>query len=292
MRILIVIAFLSPLLHLAAQNSDGLNILHITSAHTSFPDTARAKGHLYKNVLYDAATHYQDSTVLIITPMHLDAMKKVDIIFWFHGWGNNVDSAAIRYGLTSQFGASHLNAVLVLAETTYDAPDSYGGKLENKDVFKELVNDVLVKLRKEKLIGRKCMPRNILLAGHSGAYRVMASILQIGGLPIKETILFDALYAETGKYLDWIKADSKHRFINIYTDNGGTDEETNNMLKSLKIEGITYNTMNEASLNSQMISENRILIIHSLRKHNDIINQPDNFELFIENSPFLKKQKR
>ena len=54
--------------------------------------------------------------------------KTVDLVFWFHGWGNNVDSAAIRYELIKQFIASKRNAVLVLAETARNSPDSYGGK--------------------------------------------------------------------------------------------------------------------------------------------------------------------
>lgn len=80
----------------------------------------------------------------------LDAKKNVDIIFWFHGWGNNIDSAIARYDLAKQFAASKVNAVLVLAETAKDAPDSYGGKLEQAGVFKNLMNDVLVNLKREK----------------------------------------------------------------------------------------------------------------------------------------------
>src|SRR6202012_5322439 len=126
---------------------DNAAIFHIQSSHTSFPDTGRSKGHVYDKVLYTAAEHYSDSTVLIIAPKDLDAKKRVDIIFWFHGWRNNVDTAAAHYQLTRQFLASGLNAVLVLAETAKDSPDSYGGKLENAGVFKALVADVLNGLR-------------------------------------------------------------------------------------------------------------------------------------------------
>ncbi len=90
--------------HSFSQNND-LNIFRITSSYTSFPDTARANGHVYNKVLYDAATHYMDSSVMIVAPKNLKADKKVDLIFWFHGWGNNIDSAAIRYALIKQFAA-------------------------------------------------------------------------------------------------------------------------------------------------------------------------------------------
>ena len=214
-----------------AQQND-LNIFHITSSHTSFPDTARANGHLYDNVLYDVQSHYTDSSVLIIVPKNIDVKKKVNLVFWFHGWRNNIDSAVISYHLASQFEASKLNAVLILAETAKNSPDSYGGKLENKGTFTALVQDVFKKLQVEKIC-KKCKPGNILLAGHSGAYRVIAYILQNGNLPVKETILFDALYSETDKFLNWIKANSNHRFIDIYTDSGGTNGETKGFMNLL-----------------------------------------------------------
>jgi hypothetical protein len=274
-----------------AQDSAGAVIFHIQSAHTAFPDTGRAKGHVYNKVLYTEAEHYHDSTVLIIAPKNLNAGKKVDLVFWFHGWLNNIDSAAVYYQLTRQFIASHQNAVLVLAETARKAPDSYGGKLENKGVFKALVADVLNGLKTQKLIGKDCQPGHILLGGHSGAYRVMANIIQNGQMPIDEAMLFDALYGETEKFMTWIKADTTHRFIHLYTDNGGTVSQSHNMVKLLEQEHIPYAETEESNLNAQQVKTNRLLFIHSLHQHNDVICKPDNFQLFLENNPFLRKIK-
>ncbi len=274
-----------------AQDISGAVSFHIHSSHTSFPDTGRANGHLYDKVLYSSAEHYQDSSVLIIAPKNLDVQKKVDLVFWFHGWHNNVDNAATYYGLTKQFIASNRNAVLVLAETAKDSPDSYGGKLENTGVFKELVNDVLSALKTKQLIPSHCTSGHILLAGHSGAYRVMARIIKNGQMPVDEAILFDALYAETDLFMEWIKADSAHRFIDLYTDHGGTDGESHTMSKLLAQENILYIEKEEADITPKLLQDNRLIYIHSLHEHNNIINNPDNFRLFLENNPFLKSLK-
>jgi len=125
-----------------SQNGADARIIRFPSSHTSFPDSARAKGHLYDSVLYTAAEHYMDSSVMLVIPKGLKPEKKVDLFFWFHGWHNNIDTAAVFYGLIRQFVASRRNAVLVLAETAKNAPDSYGGKLEKPGVFKTLVNEV------------------------------------------------------------------------------------------------------------------------------------------------------
>ncbi len=266
-----------------------LNYFKIASRYASFPDTDRMNGHVYNNVLYNTADHYSDSSVLIIIPKNFHAGKKINMIFWFHGWNNNIDSAVVRYGLSRQFAESGQSAVLVLAETAKDAPDSYGGKLEQNNIFKNLVNDVLQKLVKENITPSGCSPGNIIIAGHSGAYRVMANILQNGNVPVNEVILFDALYADTDKFLNWLSAAGDHRFINLYTNDGGTYDETKDMMHQIKDLKIPSDSLEETDVTPGILQKNKIIFIHSLHAHNDIIQHPDNFKLFINNNPFLKK---
>ena len=237
--------------------------------------------------IYITAEHYQDSTVLIIAPKNLDAKKKVELVFWFHGWRNNDDTAAAFYELTKQFIASKRNAVLVLAETARNSPDSYGGKLDNPGVFKLLVADVLQGLKAKHLISENCSPGHILLGGHSGAYRVMARIIKNGQMNIDEAILFDALYAETDIFVDWLKEDSLHRFIHLYTDHGGTFDESHAMLKLLDDVDVNYLEIEETALVPAQLRAHSVVFIHSLKQHNDIVNQ-NNFRLMLENEPFLK----
>ncbi len=117
--------------------------------------------------------------------------------------------------MIEQFHSSEKNAILVLAEGPKNSPDSFGGKLEEKNVFKLLVEEIIDTL--ENVYESDLEYRNIGLAGHSGGYRVIAFILLHGGLTdkINEVILFDALYADVEKYSYWL--DHYYgRFINIY----------------------------------------------------------------------------
>jgi hypothetical protein len=275
-----------------AQANNGPTIFHIQSSHTSFPDSSRFKGHVGDGVFYSVVDHYSDSSVLIIAPKNLDATKKVDMIFWFHGWHNNIDSAVAYYQLSRQFIASKMNAVLVLPEAAKDAADSYGGKLEKPGVFRALVGDVLKVLRDKKIIGEHCESGQILLGGHSGGGEAIAYIVENGNIEINEVVLFDALYGGTEKFMNWINADKTHRFIHLYTDYGyGPKDESLRMVKLLKQEQIPYFETEESILTPQEIQNHKLVYIHSLRQHNDIIFNPDNFKLLFENSPFLKKVK-
>ncbi|HEY4149459.1 MAG TPA: hypothetical protein VGM41_11040 [Chitinophagaceae bacterium] len=274
-----------------AQENKEVRLLHFTSSHTSFPDTARARGHLYDSVLYTASEHYSDSSVLLIVPPQLQAGSKVDLVFWFHGWRNTIDTAAEFYSLTRQFIASHRNAVLVLAETAKNAPDSYGGKLEQPGMFSSLVKDVMNELKKNNLVPRRAEPGNIVLAGHSGAFRVIAYILQNGQAPVQEVFLFDALYSQVDKYMDWIKQDAHHHFVHWFTNHGGgTDKMSDTMMQQLKDQQIGYALTEEAGVQPADIKNNRVLFVHSLREHNVIINNPDDFLLLLENSFVLLKK--
>ncbi len=243
-----------------------LNYFKITSSNTSFPDTGRVSGHFYNKILYNKQDHYSDSEVLIITPTNFNASKHADMIFWFHGWNNNIDSALVRYGLSRQFAVSGLNAVLVLAETAKDAPDSYAGKLEQPGRFEGLVDDVLHTLKQEKIIRTTCTAGHIILAGHSGAYRVMANIITDGNVPVDEVILFDALYADTDKFLNWLTAKSDRRFIDLYTDNGGTFDETKAMMKQLTNLRIQVDSLEEPAVNPGILQKNKIVFIHTLHR--------------------------
>ena len=268
---------------IVARTQDAVKLYHITSSHTAFPDASRAKGHMYDSILYETKSHYNDSSVLVIVPPGFKPGKKINFIFWFHGWRNNIDQAASHYQLVNQFVDSKVNAVLVLAETAKDAPDSYGGKLERPNEFKLLLDDVMTSLKKLHGVTKRAKPGEVVLAGHSGAYRVISYIVKNGNVPISELILFDALYAETDKFITWIKSNTAHRFINLYTDHGGTDLESKMMVKSLTLQNIHVHTVEESQVTPEVLQQQRLLVVHSSRMHDEIINNPDNFKLLLGN---------
>lgn len=292
-NLLICAAFcvLHSMAALSQDDATGRRVRFI-SHHASFPDSARKQGHDYNSIHYSTAEHYHDSAVLLIVPKHLNRKRKPDLVFWFHGWNNNIDTALQFYEIEKQFLKSRANAVLVLAETAKNAPDSYGGKLEQKGMFKQLVADVMNKLKDENIVEHRSVPGNIILAGHSGAYRVIAYILANGEMPVAEVYLFDALYSQVDKFLWWIQQDKGHRFVNWYTNHGGgTDEVSLNMMQQLNELHVPFSLVEESSASPGTIRTNRILFVHSLREHNVIINNPDNLKLILENSAHLKQIK-
>ncbi|HEY5406237.1 MAG TPA: hypothetical protein VIJ92_04080, partial [Ginsengibacter sp.] len=77
----------------------------------------------------------------------------------------------------------------------------------------------------------------------------------------------------------------------LYTNSGGTYDETKAMMQQIKTLNIPADSLEETEATPSVIQNNKIIFIHTLHAHNDIIQHPDNFKLFIENTPVLKKVK-
>ena len=251
--------------------------------NSPFPSKLRAEGHTYNNKFYSNEEHYQDSTVLIFIPNYFKPNDSVDYVFYFHGWYNNIDSALVQFNLIEQFYNSKKNAVFVFPEGPKNSPDSFGGKLEEKNRFTDLVNEVNVKLG--EILKTQINAGNITLSGHSGAYRIIAYILLNGGLTnkIKNVILFDALYADTEKFTFWID-NFNGKFINIYTDQGGTKSESQNLVTCLEGWNIDFKIIKSDDFNTKDLKQSRIIFIESKLDHNEVISTKNQFQIFLESS--------
>ncbi|MGH7940572.1 MAG: D-alanyl-D-alanine carboxypeptidase/D-alanyl-D-alanine endopeptidase [Limisphaerales bacterium] len=262
---------------------------HLLMAHLStapFPDPSRAKGHWYHNQFFSAGAHYSDNTVAIFIPNHFRASDKVDFLVHFHGWMNTVPSTLEGYHLIEQLAASGKNVILVVPEGPFHAPDSSGGKLEDTNGFARFMSDVVNTVKSSGLLAQTNFSiGNIILSGHSGGYKVMASIVDHGGLSdkIKEVWLFDALYAGRENFIAWQKAQNG-RLLDIYTDHGGTEYETADLLAWARSNGVSYWTGEDTAVTPDELRTNKYVILHSDLPHNDVVAKRHQFEKFLETS--------
>jgi len=247
-------------------------LIRLESHFSPFPHPDRFAGHVYGDSLYSFQKHYNDSSVAVFIPPGFKEGANLDLLFYFHGWGNNIDTSLARFALREQIAASKRNVILVFPEGPRNAPDSFGGRLEEPGVFKDLVADVLQQLQTMGKI-RSTQAGRILLSGHSGAYRVIAQILNRGGLTdhISEVYLFDALYAMETKYTHWLDH-YDGRFINITTPDGGTWDNTEGMEIDLSDWGIPHTRIEGNDVTVAQLRQERITLIYSTLDHSEVIN--------------------
>ena len=184
-----------------------------------FPDPERANGHEYDGKFYSADEHYSDSTAVVIIPAGFhEANGKVDMVVHFHGWFNDDVKAMADFHIPQQLKAANTNAIFVIAQGPWRAPDSYAGKLERAGGFAAFVNEILSQLKAIDRV-QDAVPGRIILSGHSGGYRAIAKVLEHGDLRenIKEIFLFDAFYGLQENYLKFAQNNSG-TIRSIYTE--------------------------------------------------------------------------
>ena len=249
-----------------------------------FPHPRRAMGHTYENQLFPAEKHYNDSSVAIFIPRGFRQTDAVDIIVHLHGWRSNIDTSLKRYKLPQQVAESGKNVILVVPEGPRNAPDSFGGKFEDPGGFKRFVDDVIAFLVRAGKI-KTPMLGKVILTGHSGGYHGMSFALLRGGIPekVSEVYLFDALYGQTEKFAYWIDH-FRGKMVTIYTDSGGTKDETESLMEDLQGWGIPYCAKDEAALLPTDLQNNRLVFIHSDLQHDMVLTGRMEFREFLKAS--------
>jgi hypothetical protein len=254
-----------------------------------FPHPARDTGHVYGTQRFPAALHYRDSAVGVFLPLGFRPDKPLDLVVHIHGWWANIDSVIVKFMLAEQLAQSGKNAVLVVPQGPKNAPDSFGGRLEEQDAFRSFVTDVGEALYTRQLVGSPTV-RTMVLSGHSGAYRMMSFILLRGGVTdrISEVYTFDALYGQLEKFGHWL-TNSKGRFVATYCDSGGTKSTTESLMEDLKGWQLPFAHWEETD-QAMDLKKDRITFIHSDLGHNEVIAVRNQFQRYLSSGSLDNRQ--
>ena len=259
--------------------------------NASFPHPARANGRIYKDQFFSAADHYSDSTVAIFVPKGFRETEEVNFVIHFHGWGNSVAGTLNQFSVIEQFAASGKNAILIVPEGPHNASDFFGGKLENPGGIQLFCNEVMDVLRERNILKSKYSAlEGVILSGHSGGYHVMAAIAECGGLDsqLREVWLFDALYGGTENFLAWQK-EHNGRLLNIYTDGGGTTNETARAMRLLDEAGVKFLATEDSAIKPEELQTNRVVFLHADMTHNEVFARRGTFGQFLKTSGLQNK---
>jgi hypothetical protein len=268
----------------AWQHLPGHDWAPLALRNSPFPHPSRDHGYTYAENPADSTTrrifprhpHYDDSTAIVIIPQGYRLVEGGnDLIIHFHGWWNDVDSVMKSFGLAQQLLASRKNAILILAQGPYRAPDSRGGKMEDENGLRQFVEEILQILKAEKKISSGRIGR-LILSAHSGGYRPAAFAVEKGGLSghIRELFLFDAFYGQYEKFIPWLKQSRENHLRSIYT--GHLAGEHQDFITMLEKENLLYT--------DQLSAEAKIVLQPAAVCHNCVM--AENFRKWLEVSCF------
>jgi hypothetical protein len=189
---------------------------------------------------------YRDDTVIVFVPEHFRFREPegAAVLVHFHGHNTTAERAIDAHALREQLAESKQNAILVVPQLAVLAADSSCGKLEAPGGLLRLLREALAAASTagRGVLGDAGFPRDaglgtVCVSAHSGGYHAAASSLRVGGIDVRELYLFDALYAESDVFRDWVIArrgeplHQRHKLVSYYTE-GGTTEVVSNALRA------------------------------------------------------------
>jgi hypothetical protein len=181
---------------------------------------------------------YRDSTVIVFVPTHYRYRPEEGVasLVHFHGHNTTADRAIAAHELREQMVDSKQNALLVVPQLAVMAADSSAGKLEAQGGLVRLLGEAVSAAAREggSTLGETAFPRDaalgtVCVSAHSGGYHAAACCLRGGGIDVRETYLFDALYSEVETFRDWVVArkgealHSRHKLVSYFTEGAQTE---------------------------------------------------------------------
>jgi hypothetical protein len=229
---------------------------------------------------------YRDDTVIVFVPSHyrFHDDEGVATLVHMHGHSTTAERAMVAHQLREQVADSKQNALLVVPQLAVMATDSSCGRLESPGGLQRLLEETVATASHEgrATLGETAFPRDAQLgtacvSAHSGGYHAAACCLRAGGVDVRETYLFDALYAETDTFRDWVVArhgeplHRRHKLVSYFTE--GAQTEANDRLLRAQLEHagvLCEEEMQEGELSRHDISHAEAVFVRSGLWHSQV----------------------
>ena len=233
-----------------------------------------------------AGQGHGDDTVIVFVPdkYRFRAEEGISALVHFHGHNSSAERAITAHALREQLVDSRQNALLVVPQLALFAADSACGKLTAPGAFARLVGGALSTAAR---VGRKTLaesrfperPRlgRVCLSAHSGGYHAAACSLRHGGVNVSETYLFDALYAESDVFRDWVlarrsdPAKSRHKLVSYFTVGAQTELLNNGLRADLERSGVLVSEeLREGELSRKDLSHSSAVFVRTEVAHSSV----------------------
>jgi hypothetical protein len=220
-----------------------------------------------------------DDTVLVFVPAHYRYRREegVAALVHFHGHNTSAERATVAHELREQLADSKQNAVLVVPQLALFAADSSCGHLDTPGGLSRLLADAIGTAAAEGRVtlGDSGFPADaqlgtVCLSAHSGGFHAAACSLRGGGVEVRETYLFDALYSDVEVFRDWVTVrhgaplHERHKLVSYFTE-GGTTESLNGVLRAqlTKAGVLVAHEMQEGQLSRQDLSHAEAVFVRT-----------------------------
>jgi hypothetical protein len=229
---------------------------------------------------------YRDDSVLVFVPAHYRYREDegVAALVHFHGHNTTAERATAAHELREQLADSRQNAILIVPQLAINAADSACGKLEAPGGLARLIDEAVATAARE---GRETLDDarfpasapvgTVCVSAHSGGYHAAASCLRGGGVDVRETYLFDALYAELDTFRDWVVSrkgetlHNRHKLVDYFVEGTSTDVNSRALKAELDRAGVLcVEEKQEGELSRHDLSHGEAVLVRTGLWHSQV----------------------
>jgi hypothetical protein len=230
---------------------------------------------------------YRDDTVIVFVPSHYRYKgdeEGVAVLAHMHGHNTTAERAMAAHQLREQLSDSRQNALLVVPQLAVNAADSSCGHLESPGGLRRLLGEAVAVAAHEGrfTLGETAYPARaplgtVCLSAHSGGYHAAACSLRAGGVDVRETYLFDALYAETDAFREWVVSrhgeplHRRHKLVSYFTVGATTEANDRQLRADLERAGVDCaEELQEGELSRHDLSHAEAVFVRSGEWHSNV----------------------
>ncbi len=209
---------------------------------------------------------------LVRVPEGFQANEPWDLVVFLHGWNGCVNvlmrPGSVRcaegagperegWDLAAAFDTADANALLLMPQLAFHQREGSAGRFVEPGFVRELVDAVAAQVD----AWPASAPRRTVVTAHSAGFESALAWIRQDGLPVDEVVLFDALYAGTETFADWVSVGDR-RLVSIHTGRGSTARQSRR-LRRLAARA-------ELAVGSELSSEAPVIVMESDAPHRDV----------------------
>jgi hypothetical protein len=233
-----------------------------------------------------AGTGHGDDTVIVFVPdkYRFQTDQGVSALVHFHGHNSSAERAITAHALREQLVDSRQNAILIVPQLALLAADSSCGKLASPGALARLLGGAVSNAARfgRKTLGDSRFPERpglgrVCLSAHSGGYYAAACSLRHGGVDVSETYLFDALYAESEVFREWVlerlgePASTRHKLVSYFTAGAQTEPLNKGLRAALERSGVLVSEeLREGALSRRDLSHAGAVFVRTEVAHSSV----------------------
>lgn len=227
-----------------------------------------------------------DDTVIVFVPdkYRFQSDEGVSALVHFHGHNSSAERAISAHALREQLVDSRQNAILIVPQLALFAADSSCGKLASQDALSRLLGGAISTAARtgRAALGDSRFPERprlgrVCVSAHSGGYHAAACSLRVGGVDVSETYLFDALYAESEVFREWVlarrgdPATTRHKLVSYFTTGTTTETLNRGLRDALERSGVLVSEeLREGSLSRRDLSHAGAVFVRTDVAHSSV----------------------